>query len=93
METKFPPGYKFDPNTTYTKDYKEKQPNINKSYKPTEVVGDKGPHDLNTIYRQDYTEKPSTICPILQMPSIPSSISHPNQYITYNKNSGSWVQK
>jgi len=57
------------------------------------VIGDKGEHDLDTIYRRDYQEKPITICPILKMPRIPTTISYPNQHVTYNKNSGSWVEK
>ena len=90
----YPSAYKFNPNTTYCNDFNEKTPNINKSFKPIETIADKGPHDLNTIYRQDYKEKPQPeICPVLKMPSYPQSVSYPNQHVTYNKNSGSWVEK
>jgi hypothetical protein len=30
----YPNGYKFNPNTTYSKDFREKQVNTNKSFKP-----------------------------------------------------------
>lgn len=51
----------------------------------------KGPHDLNTIYRQDFKEKPQPeICPIHKMPVVPSSVIYPTQHLTYNKFSGSW---
>jgi hypothetical protein len=88
----YPEGYKFNPNTTYSNDFNEKKGNINKSFKPIESIAEKGPHDLNTIYRQDYKEKPQPeVCPVLKLPSLPQSVSYPSHHLTYNKNSGSWV--
>ena len=90
----YPEGYKFNPNTTYSKDFSEKQPNVNKSFKPVEVIAEKGPHDLSTIYRQDFKEKPQPeVCPVLKLPTLPKQLSHPSQHVTYNKHSGSWVEK
>lgn len=92
QEVNYPEGYKFNPNTTYSKDFQEKQVNVNKSFKPVEVVGEKGPHDLQTIYRQDYKEKPQPeVCPVIKLPNLPSQVHYPSQHITYNKHSGSWV--
>lgn len=87
----YPEGYKFNPSTTYGKDFQEKQVNINKSYKPVEAIAQKGPHDLNTIYRQDFKEKPQPqVCPVLKLPTLPSSLTHPSQHILYNKHTGGW---
>ncbi len=54
----FPDGYRFNPTTTYGSDFFEKKTGALQNYKPIEKVGDKGTHDLSTIYRQDFKEKP-----------------------------------
>lgn len=51
---KYPDGYKFNPNTTYNNDFLQKRSGPQKNYKPEEKVAQKGPHDLTTIYKQDY---------------------------------------
>ena len=90
----YPEGYKFNPATTYSGDFNEKRPNINKSFKPVEVLTPTGPHDLNTIYRQDFKDKPQpTVCPVVKLPKMPQNLSHPSQHLTYNKFSGSWEEK
>ena len=91
-EVKYPEGYRFNPATTYGSDFHEKASSVPKNYKPEERLADKGPHDLSSIYRQDFTEKPQPqVCPIHRMPKHPSCVSHPSQHVVYNKWSGSWV--
>lgn len=68
----FPDGYKFDGNTTYKCEYVDKPIIPVQSCKPVEKVGNKGFHDLNSVYRQDFVEKePVGVCPILQLPKRP----------------------
>ena len=93
-DVKYPDGYKFNPSTTYGNDFFEKSSSVPRNYKPEERLADKGPHDLSTIYRQDFKDKPyPPVCPIHKMPKCPTSVSHPNQHVSYNKFSGSWVEK
>jgi hypothetical protein len=92
QEVKYPDGYKFNPSTTYGNDFLEKAASVPKNYKPEERLADKGPHDLSTIYRQDFKDKPyPPLCPIHKMPKYPSQVSHPSQHVKYNKWSGTWV--
>ena len=93
-DVKYPSGYRFNPTTTYGNDFIEKAASIPKNYKPEEKLADKGPHDLSSIYRQDFIDRPKPdICPIHKMSKYPTCVSHPSQHVVYNKHSGSWIEK
>lgn len=69
----------------------EKPITKSESYKPIDKLPPKGTHDLGTIYRDDYKEKPMPEpCPILKMPIYPKKIHHPHQHLVYNKNHRKW---
>lgn len=91
-EYSFPDGYKFNGETTYNNHYTEKAPQQPKSYKPEEKWAPGGPHDLSSIYRDDYKEKKMPEpCPIHKMPERPKRVHHPHQHLVYNKHMMKWI--
>ena len=94
QEINFPPGYRFDDGTTYGKSYVEHPVGREPNYKPAEKISEKGPHDLNTIYRQDFQGRPGDHkCPIFSLPRFANKIRGPNSHLGYDSTSNQWVER
>lgn len=93
-DAQFPPGYKFNGDTTYKSDYLQKPFDKASSYKPIDRLGETGPHDLQTNYRQDYTEKELPCkCPVLDLPEYSNKIKAPYSHYGYDATRNKWYQK
>lgn len=94
VECNFPEGYGFNGQTTYGNSFTEKPLQRAQSYKPEERVAPKGTHELSSIYRDDFREKPlPEPCPVNKMPARQNKISYPHQHIVYNKHLMRWTEK
>ena len=90
-EYSFPAGYGFNGQTTYGNSFEEKPFKRCQSYKPVEKLAPNRSHDLSSIYRDDFQNKPvPEPCPILKMPERAKRLLHPYQHLVYNKNFNRW---